>query len=118
MSIYQDVILEYYRNPRNFGHLKHHTAKVSVNNPLCGDTIQMELAINDGIVTDIAYSGTGCAISQASASMLTEQVKGKSKESLENLDKDFVLGMLGIELSPNRLKCALLSLEALKKAIA
>ena len=113
MSIYQDIILEYYRNPRNFGHLKSATNQTSLKNPLCGDTIEMEIVEKDGVVQEIAYTGSGCAISQASASMLTDFVKGKTKDEIKKIDKEVITDMLGIELSPNRLKCALLSLEAL-----
>lgn len=113
MSIYQDIILEYYRNPRNVGHLKSATNQTSLKNPLCGDTIEMEIVEKDGVVQEIAYTGSGCAISQASASMLTDFVKGKTKDEIKKIDKDVITDMLGIELSPNRLKCALLSLEAL-----
>ncbi|MEN9328254.1 MAG: hypothetical protein RI947_1062 [Candidatus Parcubacteria bacterium] len=117
-SIYQDIILDHYRNPRNNGHLARHTHKVTVNNPLCGDLLTFEIYDENGIVKEIAFSGSGCAISQASASMLTEYAVGKSNDELKKIDKDIVLEMLGIELSPNRIKCALLSLEGLHKLLA
>lgn len=117
MSIYGDIILDHYRNPRNQGNLECPTCSVDLNNPLCGDKIHMEVKQENGIVTDIAFTGQGCAISMASASMVTEYAKGKTKEEIMKLDKDSILELLGIELTPNRLKCALLSLEALQKAL-
>lgn len=115
MSIYQDIILDHYRNPRNAGTLKDATNHIKVSNPLCGDMIEMHIQEKDGTIDNIMFSGQGCAISQATASMVTEYAKGKSKEEIKKLDKDFILELLGIQLSPNRLKCALLSLEALQK---
>lgn len=116
-SIYQEIILDHYRAPRNNTHLSNPSASIAVSNPLCGDKLVMEIIEENGVITDIGFTGQGCAISQASASLLTEYVKGKTKDNLLKLDKDFILNMLGIELSPNRLKCALLSLEALKKIL-
>lgn len=115
MSIYQDLILDHYRTPRNHGELKNPTGTVKLFNPLCGDKIQMDVVASNGTITDIAFSGSGCAISQASASMLTEYAKNKSVEELKNIDKTFIIDMIGVTLSPNRLKCALLSWEALIK---
>lgn len=115
MSIYQDIILDHYRNPRNTGTIKNPTDHIKVSNPLCGDVIEMDIAEKEGVIQDIKFAGQGCAISQAAASMITEYAKGKTKEDVKKLDKDFMLDMLGITLSPNRLKCALLSLEALLK---
>lgn len=117
MSIYQEIILDHYRNPRNNGKLKNPTSTISVSNPLCGDIIQMDIEELGGKVVAVAYSGQGCAISQAAASLLTEQVKGKSKDEIMGLDKEYVFELLGIQLSPNRIKCALLSLEALHKVL-
>lgn len=117
MSIYQEVILDHYHNPHNFGSLKNATKKHKALNPSCGDKIEMELVQKAGTVREIAFSGEGCAITVASASMLTDYVKGKSIEELKKLTPDSIISMLGIEISPNRLKCALLPLEALKKLI-
>ncbi len=118
MSIYQDIILDHYRNPRNFGHLKNPKSKVTVANPLCGDVISFEIIAKDGAIADIAFSGNGCAISLASASMLTEYAKNKKEKELIKLDKAFMIKLLGIELSPNRLKCGLLPWEALIKILS
>ena len=115
MSIYQDIILDHYRNPRNYGHLKDAGNHIKVANPMCGDVIEMDIKEQNGVITEVAFSGQGCAISQAAASMVTEYAKGKSKDEIKKLDKNFIVDLLGIELSPNRLKCALLSIEALVK---
>ncbi len=117
MSIYQDLILDHYRSPRNQGNLSNPTNSVRIYNPLCGDKITMQIIEQEGKVEQIAFQGEGCAISQASASMLTEYVRGKSLDGLRKMDKQTILDMLGVELSPNRLKCALLSWEALMKVI-
>lgn len=117
MSIYQDLILDHYRSPRNQGSLSGATNSVQVYNPLCGDKITMQIVEKDGKVEQIAFQGEGCAISQASASMLTEYAKGKSLSELRGMDKQDILDMLGVELSPNRIKCALLSWEALIKVV-
>lgn len=117
MSIYQDIILDHYRNPRNKRSLQNPTASSDLRNPLCGDVIHVDVAVRDGVITDVAFEGSGCAISQASASMMTEYAKGKSNEALKKIDKDFIVGMLGLELSPTRLKCALLAWEALARSL-
>lgn len=116
-SIYQEMILDHYHNPRNSGTLDHPTQEIKVHNPLCGDEISMQILEENGAIKDIAYKASGCAISVASTSMLSEYVKGKSKDELKKLDKNFIIELIGIELSPNRIKCALLSLEALTKLI-
>jgi len=116
-DFYKEYILDHYRNPRNFGHLEHPTAKAEDLNPLCGDTITMELDVDDaGKVSDVKFSGRGCAISQASASMLTESIKGLSLEEVAKLSPDAVLEKVGIGISPTRMKCALLGLKVLKSA--
>ncbi|OGK39455.1 SUF system NifU family Fe-S cluster assembly protein [Candidatus Roizmanbacteria bacterium RIFCSPLOWO2_01_FULL_35_13] len=117
MSIYQEIILEHYKNPHNFGTIKDPTKKTSVSNPLCGDEIEMEIVFKKNKVSEIMFKGQGCAISQASASILTDFASGKSKDDLKKLDKNFMTKLLGIELGPNRIKCALLPLEALHKLI-
>lgn len=118
MSIYQDIILEHYRNPQNASPLNNPTATVTVDNPLCGDQITMSVHEKDGVVTDIGYEASGCAISIATASILSEELKGKTKEEIATLTKNDIIRLLGIELSPNRLKCALLSMEAIKKVVS
>ena len=116
-DFYRDYILDHYRSPRNFGHLERSDAQAEDVNPLCGDAIRMELAVDgDGTVADVRFSGKGCAISQASASMLTESVKGMKLEDVAKLSKDVVLENVGIGISPTRMKCAMLGLRVLKSA--
>lgn len=117
MSIYQELILDHYKNPRNFGAIKKATKSIYLDNPFCGDKIRMDVVLKSATVTEIKFSGQGCAISQASASMLTEHAKGKKVSDLQKLNKSDILKMLGIELSPNRLKCALLPLEVIQKCL-
>jgi nitrogen fixation NifU-like protein len=117
LDIYKEIILDHYKHPRNFGQLPSTQHKAQVANPLCGDSIMMELEIVNDVIEDIRFSGQGCAIAMASASLLTEYAKNKSLQDLTMLTKDSILELLSIELSPNRLKCALVSLEALQKAI-
>jgi nitrogen fixation NifU-like protein len=117
-DLYRDEILEHYRHPHNFGTLTEPDAVQELANPLCGDRITLMLGIgDDGRVRDVAFTGRGCAISQASASMLTDQIRGMELSEIAQLDKDAVLENLGIEISPARLKCALLSLQALRGAL-
>jgi len=118
-DLYRDEILEHYRRPHNFGTLPAPDAVHEGSNPLCGDRITMMLGIGaGGTVDEVAFTGRGCAISQASASMLTDGIKGKRVEELARLGSQDVLDDLGIEISPARLKCALLSLETLQGALA
>lgn len=116
-DFYRDYILDHYRNPRNFGHLERPDAQADDLNPLCGDTIHMELKVDEaGSVSDVRFVGKGCAISQASASMLTESVKGMKLADVARLSKDVVLENVGIGISPTRMKCAMLGLRVLKSA--
>jgi nitrogen fixation NifU-like protein len=115
-DFYRDFILDHYRSPRNFGHLETPSASAEETNPLCGDKIRMELDVRDGVVRDVRFSGKGCAISQASASMLTESIKGMRLEEVAKLPKDVVLENVGIGISPTRMKCAMLGLRVLKSA--
>ncbi len=117
-ELYRDFILDHYRNPRNAGKLEAPDATFEDNNPLCGDKIRMDIKLRDGVVDDIKFSGRGCAISQASASLLTESVKGKSLAEVARIGKEDVLENLGIAISAARLKCALLGLKVLKQALA
>lgn len=118
-DLYRDEILEHYRNPHNFGTLETPDAVSEGANPLCGDRITLMLGIaEDGTISEVAFTGRGCAISQASASMLTDEIRGKPLEALAQLGRQDVLDSLGIEISPARLKCALLSLQTLRSALA
>jgi nitrogen fixation protein NifU and related proteins len=115
-DFYRDYILDHYRHPRNFGRLEHADVEAEDLNPLCGDEIRMELKVDDGVVSDVRFSGKGCAISQASASMLTETIKGMKLADVAKLSKDVVLDNVGIGISPTRMKCAMLGLRVLKSA--
>ena len=116
--MYQEQILDHFKSPRNFGKIENASVHHHEYNPLCGDELDFYLIIDKSKkIVDVKFSGHGCAISQASASMLTEQVKGKSIEEVEKLKKENILEMLGIPLSPVRLKCALLSLDTLKNSM-
>jgi len=116
-DFYRDFILDHYRNPHNFGHLERFDAHAEDLNPLCGDQIRVELALDERRnVTDVRFSGKGCAISQASMSMLTDDIKGKNLEEIATLPKEAVLDNVGIGISPARMKCAMLGLKVLKSA--
>ena len=113
-QMYREYILDHYKNPRNFGRLENPDISHEENNPLCGDVVGMDIKTRDGVIEDVRFHGRGCAISQASASLLTERLKGMSLEDARQIGKEDVLDELGIEISPARLKCALLSLKVLK----
>jgi nitrogen fixation NifU-like protein len=116
-DLYRQNILDHYQSPRNFGTLEHPDISAEDSNPLCGDVIRIDLKIEDGRVADVRFTGKGCSISRAAASMLTEEIRGKSLEEVKRIGKDEVLEMLGIELGPVRLKCALLALKTLKVGV-
>jgi nitrogen fixation NifU-like protein len=115
-EMFTEIILDYYRHPRNHGKVSHPDASARDSNPLCGDAIEMSLKLDGNKIKEVKFDGTGCAISQAAASMLTEHVEGKSLESIKDLTKHDVLSLLNIPISPVRLKCALLGLKVLKLA--
>jgi nitrogen fixation NifU-like protein len=119
MDLYREVILDHYQNPHHHGSLEHPDATFCDANTLCGDEITMQLAVGkDGRVTDVGFEGSGCAISQASASLLTDQIIGMHIDDVLKLGRQDVLDNLGgIELTPIRLKCALLGLGVLKACI-
>jgi nitrogen fixation protein NifU and related proteins len=114
-DIYREIILDHYRNPRNKGKLVDADVSIHDSNPLCGDEIDMHLKVDGDKIKDVKFEGRGCAISQASASMLTEMVMGKPLTSIKELTKDDILENIGLtSLGPARIKCALLSLKVLK----
>ncbi len=118
-DIYRELILDYYRNPRNFGKLDPHDIDARDSNPLCGDEVEIQIRVSpDKKIEDIKFLGKGCAISQASASMLTELAKGRPLEWAKELSKEDILKMLGTsDLGPARIKCALLSMKVLKTGV-
>ena len=113
-DLYREVILDHYQHPHNHGTLPDPDITFEDSNPLCGDKIRVDLKVENNIVKEVRFSGKGCAISQAAASMLTDELIGKSLEDIKKIDKDFIFEMLGIPLSPSRVKCALLSLKVVK----
>ena len=113
-QFYREYILDHYKNPRNFGRIEGADISHEELNPLCGDMVGMDLRVREGVIEDVCFHGRGCAISQASASLLTERLKGMPLEEARRIDKQQVLEELGIDISPARLKCALLSLKVLK----
>ena len=118
-SLYREVILDHYKNPRGHGTIADADAEAEGQNPLCGDEVSIYVAFGeDGeTIDDVKFSGRGCAISQAATSMLTEMVQGKSATAVATLDKEELLEEIGIPLTPIRLKCAMLGLTTLKVAL-
>jgi nitrogen fixation NifU-like protein len=116
-ELYRENILEHYQHPRCRGTIDNPDRTFEDANPLCGDRLRMDFRIRDERIDEVRFSGHGCSISQAAASMLCERVEGKSLEEVKSIGKDEVLEMIGIELGPVRLKCALLALKTLKGGV-
>lgn len=116
-DLFRETILEHYRHPRCRGTMDAPDAAYEDSNPLCGDRVRMEVRIRDGHISEVRWSGQGCSISQASASMLCEHIEGKPLEEVKALSRTDVCEMLGIELGPVRLKCAMLALKTLKAGV-
>jgi nitrogen fixation NifU-like protein len=116
-DLYRDFILEHYKRPRNFGELEPHDLEAHEYNPLCGDEIGVQIKVADGKIADLRFNGHGCAISQAAASIASEELIGMDVEEAAKLDADWMLALLGIDISATRRKCALLLLKALRHAI-
>ena len=110
-DMYRQQILDHYKNPRNYGELEDPTFSNVGENPMCGDEIRMDVSLDDegGTIERVAFSGDGCAISQASASLLTSELQGKTVDELLEMDRDDVIDLLGVDISPMRIKCAVLA---------
>ncbi len=117
MDIYSETILDHYQHPHHAGRLGRPTVKVSEDNPLCGDKISLELIIKKGAVTDIGFVGTGCAISQAAMSLLADELSGKKISAIKKIKPAKIYSLLRVPISPGRVKCALLGLATLQKAL-
>ena len=116
-DLYRDFILEHYKRPKNFGELDPHDLEAHEHNPLCGDELGVHIRVGDGRVEDLRFHGHGCAISQASASIASEELIGMELDTVATLDADWMLDLLGIPISATRRKCALFSLKAMRAAI-
>ena len=116
-TLYREQILDHYKHPQNFGELDDYDLEYEDSNPLCGDQLRVQMKLGeDDRIDDLRFSGSGCAISQASASLISDEVKGMTIKELMKLDKQIVLDQMGIDISTTRMKCALLTLKVLKSA--
>jgi nitrogen fixation protein NifU and related proteins len=116
-DLYRDYILEHYKHPRNFGELEPHDLEAYEHNPLCGDELGVHIRVQEGRIADLRFHGQGCAISQASASIASEELKGMTLEDASELSADWMIELLGIPVSATRRKCALLNLKAVRGAV-
>ncbi len=116
-ALYREYILDHYKNPRNFGELGERDAEFFDRNPLCGDELGVHVRLEGDRVADLRFHGQGCAISQATASIISDELKGKTVAEIGELDRHFVADEIGIDLSPTRLKCGLLGLKVVQGAL-
>jgi len=117
LDMYAEEILELYKNPNNKGKLDNHTNEFFLENTLCGDEIRIKLIVENNKIKDVKFQGEGCAISTASASMVTDKIKGMNIEQIKKLNKEDVFKLLKIPISPSRIRCALLCLDCVKEAL-
>jgi nitrogen fixation protein NifU and related proteins len=117
-DLYRDYILDHYKQPRNFGELEPHDLEAHEHNPLCGDELGVHIRVRDGRIEDLRFQGHGCAISQASASIASEELKGMELSEVEGLGADWMIELLGIPVSATRRKCALLNLKVVRGAVS
>lgn len=116
-DLYRELILDHYQHPHNHGEIPGADISYEDSNPLCGDKIRIDIKLQGNVVADVKFNGKGCAISQASASLLTDELIGKSLDDIKKMDKQFILDLLGIPLGPTRIKCALLPLKVIKAGV-
>ncbi len=116
-DLYRELILDHYQHPHNHGEIPGADISYEDSNPLCGDKIRIDIKLKDNVVADVKFNGKGCAISQASASMLTDELIGKSLDQVKQMNKQFILDLVGIPLGPTRVKCALLPLKVIKAGV-
>lgn len=117
MDLYREELLDHYKNPRNFGRILSPDKTIHDSNPLCGDLVDLDLKIEDGVIRDVRFSGNGCAISVAFTSMLTERIKGMRIEDVKRTTREDVLGLVRSNLTISRIKCATLGYNALMKLL-
>jgi len=117
-DLYRDYILDHYKRPRNFGELPEHDLEAEEHNPLCGDELGVQILVKDGRIEDLRFHGHGCAISQAAASIASEELKGMELAEVGRLGADWMLDLLGIPVSATRRKCALLNLKVVRGAVS
>jgi nitrogen fixation NifU-like protein len=115
-ELYRDYILDHYKNPKNFGELPEHDLEFHDKNPLCGDEMEVQIRVEDGKIAELKWHGQGCAISQAAASIASEELIGMTVDDASKLDAAWMLEQMGIEISATRRKCALLNLKVLRGA--
>lgn len=117
-SLYQDRILEHYKDPERTGHLDDPDAEAEYENPNCGDETHVEVAVEDGRIADLKHETTGCAIAVAALSIIGDDLVGMETDAVTELDGDWVVDRIGVEPSPTRMKCATLGLETVQRALA
>jgi nitrogen fixation NifU-like protein len=116
-DLYRDYILDHYKHPRNFGELEPHDLEAQEHNPLCGDELGVQIRVRDGRIDELRFHGQGCAISQAAASIASEELTGMALDEVATLDAEWMIDLLGIPVSATRRKCALLNLKVVRGAV-